>query len=165
LRVGTSSISGYKSSPPGSLGIDSLMLRVGRFPLLRWLFITLLVVSSGWLMPSTSRAGCSHYIRTKIQGASTAAIGLDTLDALAALPGVLPGTGFPIPPASPCSGLRCSQDQPVPASIPQVVPRIDLWGCLNLIAFTLQNPSSSVPFEDDCLHPTDRSEQLARPPW
>lgn len=131
----------------------------------RWLIAALLLLCGGLFAPQSARAGCGHYVRTKLQLADAGAVGLDLLTAIGTMPDA-PGTpDVPKPPVSPCAGLRCSQDRPSPAPVPQAVPRIDLWGCLDLSAFTLRN--SSLPFlcEDDCPPPSDRAERLSRPPW
>jgi hypothetical protein len=133
----------------------------------RWLIAALLLVCGGLVAPQPARAGCGHYVKTTMQRADAGSVGLHLLAASGTLPDAPRKPEVPKPPASPCPGLRCSQDRPAPAPAPvlSAVPRIDLWGCLDLSAFTLRNPSSPFPFEDDCPPPSDRAERLSRPPW
>src|SRR5689334_237507 len=113
---------------------------VPRWYVYRKLIAVLLLVCGGLLAPQTARAGCGNNVRTKTHAAGAESAGLDLGAAFGALPDAPPMSELPKPPASSCSGLRCSQERPAP--LPPAVPRIDLWGCLDLSAFSLRNPSS-----------------------
>lgn len=139
------------------------MMHVGRRHTHRWLIAALLLVCGDLLAPQTVRAGCGHYVGMRIHPEGFEAIGFGLPGALSTRPEI-PTTGVPNSPAAPCSGLRCSQDRPDPLPVVRVVPRIDLWGCLDLSVLTIRNPSSPFPIDDDRPSPLARAERLSRPP-
>ena len=130
----------------------------------RWLVAALLLASGGWLAPSTSWAGCSHYVTTTMDRQAEVSH-LDQLDSVWSLSDQS-RQGDPLAerPAAPCSGLRCSRNSTPPLTVPQAVPRIDAWGCFSLSAFALRTDSSPSLFEDDRPPSSDRADRLARPP-
>jgi len=122
-----------------------------------------LLAGCGWFMPSTSWAGCSHYVVPKTDAESS-----ERLYRLVAAE-TFPGDSWRSAPLdqrspSPCSGFRCSRDSSSPLPVLQELPRIDVWGCLAVIPLPMRPNSSEFHLEDDSPHSVDRVERLPRPP-
>jgi hypothetical protein len=148
----------------GSAGLIQMMSHFGRCRARGWLAAGLLLAGYGWFSPSTSWAGCSHYLLTVTGPAQSRIDSLDPFVLAGALPTDTlrssPRDGRP----APCSGWRCSRNSSSPIALPQIEPRIDACEYALLDAITLRLTSSPIPYDDDSSRPLDRVERLARPP-
>jgi hypothetical protein len=128
-----------------------------------WLLAGLLAAGLGWLSPSTSCAGCSHYVTTESEIARAGIDSLHHFGLAGAVASDLRGTSDDGRPA-PCSGWRCSRGSSPPISVSDPAPRVVVWGCIQTGASAMTPASSPFPHDDHSSLPRDRVDRLARPP-
>jgi hypothetical protein len=151
--------------PMGSAGLIQMKLHGGKRRAQGWLLAGLTLASCAYFLPSTSSAGCSHYVTTEADATRFSPSYLDLFVSVGTLENAS-SRGLPVDkrPTSPCTGLHCSGDSSVPVSVPQAVPRIDFWACVQLGAEMLRPNSSPLPNDDHSSRPLDQVDRLTRPP-
>lgn len=137
------------------------MPRLRRLPTPGSLVAVLLLVSGVGLAPSTSKAGCGHYVTSKMDADGALGIGFEGSEA-----GIdtAQDAASPERPTSACTGPHCSRGRPFHVPAPRAEPRMTQWACLHFPEFLPGPPTSLLPSRDDGPPPSGRADRLDRPP-